>query len=114
VDLWLPGTLSRDSQVALSLGAAAIAVEQTLLPPARGVPPEMGPCQAAGWNWDGIDFELDVSADGRTCLLTAGAGGQKLLLGGRDAPGLPAAAGETLQLVLDSAGIRLRRSHLRL
>jgi competence protein ComEC len=114
LDLWLPGNLSRDTQVALALGAAELPVQQTLLPPARGVPPEMSHCHNTHWNWDGIAFELDVSGDGRACTLLASAGGQMLLLGDRDAPGLPAATGQTLRLVLDAAGIRQRRSHLRL
>jgi competence protein ComEC len=114
LDLWLPGNLSRDTQVALTLGAAEIPVQQTLMPPARGVPPEMSPCQSAHWEWDGITFEVEVSGDGRACTLTASAGDQLLLLGAEDAPDLPAAAGETLRLVLDAAGIRQRGSHLRL
>jgi competence protein ComEC len=114
LDLWLPGNLSRDTQVALALGSAELRVEQTLLPPARGVPPEMSHCHPGQWDWDGVAFELEVSSDGRACTLLASAGGPALLLGDPAAADLPAATGETLRLVLDAKGIRERRSHLRL
>lgn len=113
VDLWLPGSLSRDTQAALTLGAAELPVLRTLVPPARGAPPEMAPCEAASWQWDGIAFTLETGSDGRACLLAAGTGGHWLQLGAGDA-GLPLAPGDVLRLVMDDSGIRQRRRHLRL
>lgn len=114
LDVWLPGNLTRDSQAALALGAATLDVRQALLPPARGVPPEMQPCSAARWNWDGVQFEVMPSADGRACLLRADIGATALQLGGEGATALSGRAGETLRLEMDARGIRERRSHLRL
>jgi competence protein ComEC len=114
VDLWLPGNLTRDAQAALLAGAAELRVERTLLPPARGLPPEARACDAAQWNWDGVGFEIVPSEDGRSCLLTARVDGHSIVLGGKQATVLPPAAGTTLTLLLDQSGIRQRRGHLRL
>lgn len=116
IDLWLPGTLTRDVQAALALGSAQLPVERTLLPPARGVPPEMHDCAEAQWEWDGIQFTLQPTADGRACVLGAGVDVQQpgLWLGGADATVLPAAGGAVLRLVLDDSGLQQRERHLRL
>jgi competence protein ComEC len=114
LDYWIPGTLSRDAQVAIASGVASLQVNRILLPPARGVPPEMQPCDAANWQSAGIGFELRPAADGRSCLLRASAGSHAIQLGGADATLLPDATEPVLRLVLDASGIRKRRRHLRL
>jgi competence protein ComEC len=114
VDLWLPGSLSRDVQVALALGTAAVPVGRILLPPARGVPPEMLGCEAARWEQDGVGFALQPAPDGRACQLRAHAGNHALQLGGAGATQLPAAGDAVLRLVLDASGLRQRRGNLRL
>src|SRR5690606_21548487 len=100
IDLWLPGTLTRDSQAALALGGAQLPVERVLLPPARGVPPEMQDCAAEQWEWEGIHFTLAATSDGRGCVLGAGvdAADPVLWLGGGTATGLPQVSGTTLRL----------------
>jgi competence protein ComEC len=115
LDLWLPGTLTRDSAAALALGASVVEVRQALLPPARATPPEMQHCEASEWDWDGVDFELLPGEGGRTCELIVTAGDARLHVDARVAARLPpAAAGRTLRLVMDANGIRQRRRHLRL
>lgn len=109
--LWLPGSLTRDTQAALALGVAFIDVERTLLPPARSAPPEMETCATEQWQRDGLAFAMDASDDGRQCLLRVTAGDAELRLGGDGATALAAAPGETLRLVMDARGIRQRRSH---
>lgn len=114
LDLWLPGSLTRDTQAALTLAAAAIEVRQALLPPARPSPPEMDWCNASQWQWDGVAFELTPSADGRLCVLDAFTGATQLRIGGDAATPLATTDGRTLRLVMDADGIRQRRRHLRL
>ncbi|MFO7325481.1 MAG: ComEC/Rec2 family competence protein [Pseudomonadota bacterium] len=114
LDLWLPGTLTRDVQAALALGAATAEVRSALLPPARAAPPEMQHCMASAWHWDGLDFELAPRADGRACEVTARAGDVILRVDAGVASRLPARPGQTLRLVMDANGIRQRRRHLRL
>lgn len=114
LDVWLPGSLSRDAQVALALGLATMPVGSILLPPARAVPPEMHACDARQWQQDGIAFDLRPTTEGRACLLRMVAGEHELQLGGTSATPLPAGGTATTRLVLDAAGIRQRRRDLRL
>lgn len=114
LDLWLPGSLSRDVQLAIAQGIAGMPVGRILLPPARGIPPEMLACETARWEHDGIGFALQPAPDGRTCLLRANAGRHALQLGGAGATQLPVVADAVLRLVLDASGIRQRRGNLRL
>jgi competence protein ComEC len=114
LDVWLPGSLSRDAQTALALGVATLPVDRILLPPARSVPPEMQPCHATQWNWDGITLELQPGADGRSCILRGFAGSAQVQLGGPAATELPGTGDARPRLVLDAAGIRQRRRDLRL
>lgn len=112
--LWLPGSLSRDVQMALALGLATMPVGRILLPPTRAVPPEMDACDARQWQQDGIAFDLQPTTDGRACLLLLAVGDHQLQLGGTSATRLPAGGSATTRLVLDAAGIRQRRHDLRL
>jgi competence protein ComEC len=114
LDVWLPGTLSRDVQLAIALGTATLPVGRILLPPARGIPPEMLACEVAQWEQDGIAFALRPAPDGRACLLRAMAGSHALHLGGGDATQLPVAGAAVSRLVLDASGLRQRQGHLRL
>ncbi len=114
IDLWLPGNVTRDTQAALVQGAAVREVAVTLLPPARPAPPEMQHCAPARWQWDGIDFELAPSADGRACRLVVAAGAASMQVGGDVPADLAAHQGDTLRLAMDGQGIRERRRHLRL
>lgn len=114
LDLWLPGSLTRDVQQAMALAAAELPVRRTLVAPARGVPPEMQPCALEQWTWDGIEFTVEVDADGRACQLHARAGATSLRLGGDAATRLDEAPGMTLRLVMDANGIHRRHGHLRL
>jgi competence protein ComEC len=114
LDLWLPGSLSRDVQAALALGVTTMPVRRVLLPPARGVPPEMQPCVPMHWEQDGVAFDLQPSADGRACSLRASAADHALVLGGGGATQLAPTSGAVLRLVLDAGGIRQRRRDLRL
>lgn len=114
IDLWLPGNLTRDAQAALQRGAAAMPVHLAMTAPARGYPPEMQSCAPEEWQWDDIGFALDVSADGRTCLLHAQVAGTGLTFGGADATRFETQRGRTLRLVVDADGVHERRSHLRL
>lgn len=114
LDAWLPGSLSRDVQLALALGVATLPVRSILLPPARGVPPEMQACDLRQWQQDGIAFALQPTTDGRACQLRVSAGDHELQLGGADATPLPAGGAATARLVLDAVGIRQRRRDLRL
>ncbi len=79
IDLWLPGTLTRDAQSALLLAAAQMPVA-SVIPAARKPPPEFEPCSAASWNWDGVDFELRAGADGRECTLAMVRGNERLVI----------------------------------
>ena len=114
LDAWLPGSLSRDVQAALALGIATLPVHSILLPPARGVPPEMQACAARQWQQDGIAFALQPTADGRACQLRASVGDHELQLGGASATRLPPGGAATARLVLDAGGMRQRRRDLRL
>jgi competence protein ComEC len=114
VDLWLPGNLTRDVQAALALGATEWPVHSALVPPARGVPPEMQGCSEQAWTWNGIAFDLRAGNDGRTCLLSASVGTQRLQLGGTEPTALAADAGEVARFVLDARGLQQRHRHLRL
>ncbi len=114
IDLWLPGNPTRDVQAALTAGAAVMQVQRLLLPPARAIPPEGGPCEESAWSWDGIDFELDASGDGKSCRLVASVGGASLLLAARGGSELPAGEGATHRFLLDAGGIHQRQRHLRL
>lgn len=108
--LWLPGSLTRDTQAALALGAASIDVQRTLLPPVRAAPPEMEHCQPEEWQWEDFHFEVEPRADGRSCLVRVARGEVELRLGDKDMA-LQPQPGRTLALVMDEKGIRQRRGH---
>jgi len=84
IDLWLPGALTRDVQMALGIAAAAMPVERVLLPPAQPVPPELAPCTAESWQWDGVDFTLRASDVGDKCVLVAAHAGHSITLDASD------------------------------
>lgn len=108
IDLWLPGTLTRDVQAALRIAAAQIPVRVAMLPPAHEAPPEMATCTAALWQWDGIDFRLRGSDNGRACVLWARVGGHSIEIVGTDATDLAIAAADGGRLVLDATGLAMR------
>jgi competence protein ComEC len=114
LDLWLPGSLTREAQLALRQADAELTVVRVVLAPSRDPPPELMACTAARWQWDGIEFELRASADRRECVLAAIAGGQRVefdragsLRGALDAHG-------KAQLALSAAGLARRAPFLRL
>lgn len=117
VDLWIPGTLSRDVQAALRLGAADRPVSAFSEPHERGVPPEHQVCADRHWTWSKLQFEL-VLEDGRCGLLVRGtAGAMALGASVSEAPGgartllalLPRAAG-TVQKMSPAPGTVLLAS----
>jgi competence protein ComEC len=114
IDVWLPGTLTRDSGAALAIGSAALPALRILLPPARGIAPEFAPCASERWDWDGITFALAPADDGRSCSLAISAGEHSFRLGGKEASGLPEGSGDVLRLLLDVRGLKLRARHLQL
>lgn len=112
IDLWLPGTLSRDTQAAVTHAAALMPLRRVLVPPARGVPPEMQACEPSAWQWNDIGFEMWPAANGRSCELMARSAAGEVRFGGSEATSLPAAEGELLQLTLGPAGLQQRRRYL--
>jgi competence protein ComEC len=84
IDLWLPGALTRDVQVALGIAAAALPVARVLLPPGQAAPPEMASCVFERWLWDGMEFTVQPSGDVRSCVLIARHGGRSITLDGAD------------------------------
>jgi hypothetical protein len=111
IDLWLPGNLTRDAQVALHLAAAELQVDRVVPATGRGVPPEFEPCVPARWRWDGIDFELRAAGDG--CLLAVALGQQQLVLDRTVLQAANAGDGNT-PLVFSASGLSLRATFLRL
>jgi competence protein ComEC len=112
IDLWLPGSLTRDVQVALRIAAAEFTVREALLPPSASTPPEMQHCAERQWRWDGIDMHLLAGADGRSCVLSVARGRHHIEL--RDLGREAIDAGGSLDFVLDDAGLALRPMRLRL
>ncbi len=108
IDLWLPGTLTRDVQIALGLAAAEFPVREALLPPAILPPPEFGSCKAVDWQWDGIDFRVRAAANGRACVLAAMRGQHSIEMVGSDASAFVDRSAEGARLVLDASGLALR------
>jgi hypothetical protein len=112
IDLWLPGSPTRDVQAALRMAAAEFPVREALLPPAIAPPPEMQRCAGRHWQWDGIDFQLRAAADGRSCMLAVARGTgrvEPIELGAQAID-----AGGAASFVLDDAGLALRTMRLRL
>lgn len=95
VDLWIPGTLSRDVQAALRLGAADRPVTVLARPHERGVPPEQRQCSARSWTWNKVHFQLTREGDDCGLLVHGGAG--SIALGGSV---LAAQADPRVQLLL--------------
>jgi len=114
LDLWLPGTLTREVQSALRLAAAEIPVTEALLPPAHAPPPELGSCVPAYWQWDGVEFQLRSTGNGRACLLTASCAGHSIELGEADVSEIAESAADGAHLVLDDAGLTMRSALIRL
>jgi competence protein ComEC len=101
VDLWLPGSLGRDVQVALANAAALLPLSRVELAPGSQLPPEFGQCQPRSWNWDGIDFSIATHASFKGCVLQAAINGHRLELAsetGRVEGAEP--AGDSAQLLL--------------
>jgi competence protein ComEC len=114
MDLWLPGRLTRDAQAALRAAATELPTGMAMLPPAYAPPPELQPCRAMRWRWDGIDFELRVGDDGRDCVLVASSGAHAVVFGDAAVAHLLKPADGSAQLRLDAAGLALRSTLLRL
>jgi competence protein ComEC len=115
LDLWFPGSLTRDAQAAVGLASAMLPLAAVRLPSARGVPPEMHPCGEARWQWDGLGFEAAASGDGRGCRLQVRHGDQPAVeLGGTAATPFAVPPGGVLALRLDARSLRPRRAALRL
>lgn len=116
LDLWFPGSLSRDVQAAMAMATALLPVAEVRLPPARGVPPEMRSCDEGQWQWDQWQLLAAASSDGRGCELQVRhvAGGTNLLLGGTAANAFEVPSGSTLALRLDAHSLRPRPAALRL
>lgn len=115
LDLWFPGSLSRDVQAAMGLASTLLPVAAVHLPPARGVPPEMHSCDAMRWQWDGLAFEATATPDGRGCELQVLHGRQpSLVLGGEAATSFTPPPGGALALRLDATSLGPRRAALRL
>jgi competence protein ComEC len=114
LDLWLPGSLTRDVQAALRLGVSLLPVQAVWLPPARPAPPEMQTCSAQQWQWDGIAFEAASANDGRACQLVARRAAHALTLGGAATSKLITEAPARTGLRLNEQGLQLRRGPLRL
>jgi competence protein ComEC len=112
IDLWLPGSLTRDVQAALRIAAAELPVREALLPPAISTPPEMQHCAERRWRWDGIDLHLLASADGRSCVLSVARGRHHIEPAGLGREAID--AGGALAFALDDAGLALRPMRLRL
>jgi hypothetical protein len=111
IDLWLPGNLTRDAQVALHLAAAELQVHRVVLATGKGVPPEFEPCMPERWRWDGIDFELRAVGNG--CLLAVARGTRQLVL---EMSALRAAHPDdgNAPLVFNASGLSVRATFLRL
>jgi competence protein ComEC len=110
LDLWLPGTLTRDVQAALRIASAQIPVRAVILPPAHEAPPELGTCTAASWRWDGIDLRLRASSDGRTCVLSASVGGHSIEADGTAIAASAIPVADAADLVLDDSGLAMRQA----
>lgn len=114
IDMWLPGSLSRDAQAALRLAAAELPARVTVLPLAQAAPPEMRSCAAARWRWDGIDFRLSTDADARHCMLTVSRGAYRVDFGADGADSFIASGKDSMPLVLGARGLVMRSALLRL
>jgi competence protein ComEC len=112
IDLWLPGNLTRDAQVALRLAAAELQVQRVLLEPGKDVPPEFHPCAAASWRWDGINFELRDAGDG--CRLVVASGARELVLGEDRGMQAGAHSSSNASFKFSDNGLSLRATFLRL
>ena len=60
------------------------------------------------WQWDGIDFRVRASGNGRACVLSAIRGEHRIELVGSDASALVDRSAEGARLVLDASGLALR------
>lgn len=114
IDLWLPGSLTRDVQAALRLAAAEFPVRAVLLPVAIAPPPEMQGCRDMRWQWDGIEFQLQQRGDGRARACTLSVARGTHLVSPLDLGALAIDAGGAVTYVLDDAGLALRSMRLRL
>jgi competence protein ComEC len=112
IDLWLPGRLGPDAQAALRVAAGEFQIRALRLPPARAVPPEALACASEQWSWDGIAFDLQVTPEGRGCVLVARREGHAFVLGGADAAATDAMREHMSSLRLDAAGLALRGRRL--
>ncbi len=79
VDLWLAGSLGRDTQAALVRGAAWLPLHRTETA-AGPAPPELSVCSPRTWNWDGVRFSVVTLPATRGCVLRADVGGRWLEL----------------------------------
>jgi competence protein ComEC len=80
VDLWLPGSLGRDVQAALTGAAALLPLMRVELAPTSQLPPEFASCQPRSWTWDGIQFSIATHASFKGCVLRATVNGHRVEL----------------------------------
>jgi competence protein ComEC len=78
LDLWLVQKPDRDTLQAVTMGHARLAVHETLLIEGQKAPPELLPCGARDWEWDGVRFTMGPAPEG--CWLRVQAGSRSLLL----------------------------------
>jgi hypothetical protein len=114
LDLWLPGNLTRDTQAALRLAAAALPVARVVLAPPRNPPPELHACTQLRWHWDGVEFGLHAGHDGRECVLTATVGDQRIAFDKAGAVRAAMAADGSARLRFSARGLARRAPFLRL
>ena len=80
LDLWLPGTLGRDVQAALTVAAATMPLARVELAPGLALPPEFEACGSRSWNWDGIAFSTATHSSFKGCVLRATINGHLVTL----------------------------------
>jgi competence protein ComEC len=80
LDVLYIGATSADQMRAVLAADALLASGLVVRDPGRAGPPEIKACTMRSWNWDGVDFRLQPTTSGKSCVLAVNATATRIVL----------------------------------